>query len=64
MYTTAEDWLTRFRAAGCLLTIDDSGMLSPGRDNPSDACTNLWPELQGPSNLQKWMEAAATIRPL
>lgn len=61
MYTTAEDWLDRFTAAGCSLKIDEGGNMSPRETNPPSECVALWSELQGPENLDKWKEVGALV---
>jgi hypothetical protein len=62
MYTTADDWLARFKAAGCTLMVDAAG-IRPEEGVPlSDKCRAIWAELQGQENKPHWDEVIAEVR--
>lgn len=62
MYTNAEDWLERFKAAGCTLTLDVGGMRPKGGTPVSPGCRAVWAELQGAENKRRWDEVLAEVQ--
>jgi len=63
MYTTADDWIERFKAAGCRMMVDGITLRTVGR-NPSEECDTLWAEITGPENVDKWNAVEARVREL
>lgn len=54
-YTTPEEWLARFRAAGFSLRIDACTMVPGRREHDwSDKALALWDEIRFPENADKW----------
>jgi hypothetical protein len=62
MFTTAEDWIERFKAADCSLRLDGATM-KPSRDPPlSPECLALWDEIRGDENRERWKQLDALVR--
>lgn len=62
MYTDAEDWLKRFKAAGCTLRVDAAN-IRPLEGVPiSPECMVIWDEIRGVDNQQRWDEVTAEVR--
>jgi len=62
MYTTAEDWLDRFKAAGFSLTIDGVGIRPLEGAPRSPECMELWDEIRGAGNEERWNDVVALVR--
>jgi hypothetical protein len=61
VFTTAEDWIARFLAAGCSMQV--SVTMTPEEGKPaSPECEALWNELRGPENEGKLDAVHGLIR--
>jgi hypothetical protein len=62
MFTTAEDWIERFKATGCSLRLD-AVTINPSPDPPlSPECLALWDEIRGDENRERWKQVDALVR--
>jgi hypothetical protein len=58
MFTTAEDWFDRFKAAGCSMQLDVANM-TPSKKSPQPPlCSEIWEELRG-RDTDKWDQVLA-----
>jgi hypothetical protein len=63
MFSTAEDWLARFKEAGCTLRIDDSDTLRPLEDQTmTPKCESIWSEIRGSENREKWIAVTNLVK--
>jgi hypothetical protein len=54
MFTTAEDWFDRFKAAGGRMRIDAASMYLLSEKEMSATVEAIWNEIQGTENSAKW----------
>jgi hypothetical protein len=59
-YTTAEDWLDRYKANGFSIDIDDAGMRPAEQSPRGGAFVELWDELR--ADKAWWQAVEALVR--
>ena len=61
MFTDAEDWLARLKAAGGTIRVDAATMYP--RERPlSSECVAIWNEIRGTENADKWRQVEELLR--
>ena len=61
MFTDAEDWLARLKAAGGTIRVDAATMYP--RERPlSSECEAIWNEIRGTENADKWRQVEELLR--
>ena len=61
MYTSAQDWIDRFKKAGCRIELDAVTMRPPPTALSCE-CEALWSEIRGLDNRERWGEVLEAVR--
>lgn len=61
-YTTAQDWINRFKAAGGRVKVNGISMRLHPDCKLSERYLDLWSQIKGVEHLNRWAEVEAIIK--